>query len=142
MRFGIPQTPFVLGSLGLVPFVLTALIKVSGDGTDAGLVNSLAALSTKYFLPYALSIVSFMAAIHWSWAMTNQNFRLGYFSAIGITLITWAFHNTLMVYPAAFLAILLGDFLASRRGIAPAWYLPLRLYLTIVVLASLLVLLS
>jgi len=142
MIFGIPRTPFVLGSLGLIPFVIAAVISVPNVSllVDQTHAVRLAALSDHFLLPYALTIACFMAAIHWAWAMTNNEFHLGYWSSIGIALLAWVGQTELVIFIILFPAILAGDWIAHQRQVAPSWYWRLRVYLTAVVVASLTVL--
>ena len=139
MIFGIPAIPFVLGTFGFFPFVAAAAVSIL-TGTaliDQSLSDKLLALSDHYVLPYALTITSFMAAIHWAWAMNSPKFPLGYWTSIGIALLAWVGHTELFVFLILFPAILAGDWVAHQRQVAPPWYWRLRVYLTTVVVCSL-----
>ena len=139
MIFGIPPVPFILGTLGFFPFVAAAVLSVltSTALIDQSLSAKLLALSDHFVLPYALTIASFMASIHWAWAMTSQKFQLGYWTSIGIALLAWVGHTELFVFVILFPAILAGDWVAHQRQVAPSWYWRLRVYLTTVVVFSL-----
>ena len=139
MIFGIPPIPFMLGTFGFFPFVVAAVVSVLTRTAliDQSLSAQLLALSDHFVLPYALTIASFMAAIHWAWAMTSQHFQLGYWTSIGIALLAWVGHTELFVFVILFPAILVGDWVAHQRQVAPSWYWRLRVYLTTVVVLSL-----
>lgn len=139
-----PQVPVAaawLGGLGLLPFVAgSGLVLLS----DLGF-----ALDGLRF--YAASILAFMGGIHWglgiadfgaegssgsSWA------RLG--ASVVPALVGWLAlllpaTPGLLLLAAAFALLLVGDLAAVRRGFAPAWYPRLRIPLTAIVVACLLV---
>ncbi|NNG02714.1 MAG: DUF3429 domain-containing protein [Inquilinus sp.] len=157
----VPLAALVLGSLGLIPFYLTALGVVLLD--DPAQASFLLLIQ----LVYAAVIASFLGAVHWGLAMANLGwenqrrpdparindggdgtprvepatrqmlasvgpalagwsllilfhlFRLGWLELIGFIALFWMIYN--------------GDRRAVRFGLAPDWYLDLRLALTVLV---------
>jgi hypothetical protein len=127
-----------LGYGGLVPFLTLAAGSVAG-GPHADFLR--AALFS-----YAAIILSFVGALHWGIALAAREMQARQRSALFAwsvvpALAAWP---ALLVYAAPASLLLVGGFLAhywqDRRlvrstqgnGLLPAWYLPLRLQLTVV----------
>ena len=135
----LPMLVAWLGYGGLIPFIVTAL-GVRLDGARAPFWSHA-------LVCYGASIVSFLGALHWGFAMTSP--EIG--SRRQQALFLWS------VVPAviAWIALLLPDrpalmllvvtlgalLLRDRRLVGalalPEWYLPLRLKLSVVAAASL-----
>ncbi len=133
------QTPTVvkiLGYGGLIPFIGLALINffkvIPTDIAQSGL------------LYYAAIILSFIAALHWGFAMFLQSLsesqrNIRYIWSVIPPLAVWF---SILLDPASFALILITGYLANlwqdillKKIVAneiPPWYLPLRIQLTFV----------
>lgn len=133
------QTPTVvkiLGYGGLIPFIGLALINyfkvIPTDIAQSGL------------LYYAAIILSFIAALHWGFAMFLQSLsesqrNIRYIWSVIPPLAVWF---SILLDPASFALILIIGYLANlwqdillKKIVAneiPPWYLPLRIQLTFV----------
>lgn len=131
-----------LGAFGVLPFVLLAIAVVVLEG---GLRQQ------AYFAlaAYGAVILSFLGGIHWGLSMVGfgstpvQGVRYRRLTlSVVPSLVGWGAlllpaTANLLVLAAAFVAMLLVDLLATRRGYAPRWYPKLRGPLTAMVVASL-----
>ena len=132
----LPATVAWLGYGGLIPFVALAAAAALGIADAAAL------------LAYGAVILSFVGALHWGFAMTLRELP----SARRNTAFLWSVVPALLAWVAlllptlpavvllvaGFLAQYVRDLALSRAGTLPAWYLPLRLRLTVVACLSLL----
>jgi hypothetical protein len=133
----LPRTVAWLGYGGLLPFIALALAAISAHfrGADAPWWN--AAL-----LAYGASILSFVGALHWGFAMTlrtlSDSQRTAAFAwSVGPALLAWV---ALLVAPGVAVVLLVVGFLThyvrdhrlASVADLPAWYLPMRLRLTAV----------
>ncbi len=123
-----------LGYGGLLPFVGTALLCWFEPGHRFFWLDML--------LGYGAVILSFVGALHWGVAMVHPD-TVGrpmngmYAWSVMPSLLGWV---ALLVAPAAGVTLLIAGFLAQYRQDLrlarvlplPAWYLPLRLRLTVV----------
>ena len=134
-----PTAVAVLGYAGLIPFMGLALASslepVRGD------------LWHELLRSYGAVILSFVGALHWSVAMTSANLaerqRRGVFIwSVVPALLAW---TALCLHSVAAYALLIAGFvlhfwrdlsLAAIAGL-PAWYIPLRLRLSVVASISL-----
>ena len=123
-----------LGYGGLIPFIGTALV--------CWLEPNHRSLWLQMLLAYGAVILSFVGALHWGFAMTHpatagQGASGLYIWSIVPSLLGWV---ALLVSPAFGAALLIAGFLTHYRQdlrlarvlTLPAWYLPLRLQLTVV----------
>ncbi|MFQ3623926.1 MAG: DUF3429 domain-containing protein [Acetobacteraceae bacterium] len=128
----LPFPAWWLGVGGLVPFaVATAVVLAGPPGWQAAALRSL--------LAYGAAILAFLGAVHWGLALGEPSsssvsaWRLG----LGVlpALIGWV---ALLLPATAAVAVLIVAFVsvwsveewASRRGLVPRAYLPLRRVLT------------
>ena len=133
----LPRTVAWLGYGGLLPFV--ALAAASLVAQFKGVAPALweAALIT-----YGAAILSFVGALHWSFAMTLRGLTASqrtasYVWSVVPALLAWV---ALLVTPLAATALLVGGFIAhywrdrllAAHAELPGWYLPMRLRLTMV----------
>ncbi len=136
----IPNAALWLGPLGLVPFLAGALAPwlLPAEGlpeADLALVG------------YGAVILSFLGGVHWGLAApAGRALQLGLSvvpSLVGwLALLVASLHAVgpgLWLLAAAFAALLPGDLLAAGRGLAPGWYPRLRVPLTVIVVACLVV---
>ena len=133
-----PRSALILGLAGLIPFVACAL---------AGLIGwpgFLVGQQDRVMVHYGIIILAFMSGVLWGFA-TRANGRaatIGY--GLSVLPALWAFFTTLGPTPVALSALMLGfaallglDWHFWRSGLAPAWWMRLRLILSSGVLASL-----
>ena len=143
---GIPIVPLALGLAGLLPFLWGALTQVSEGLHDWGSF----ALGPRFVAPYVglfygAVILSFMSGVIWGFATRAAGRMAALLYALSVVPALWAFLFTgggaraaatfLMFGFAGLLAI---DLLAQRAGLAPDWWMSLRVLLTAVVLFCLL----
>jgi Protein of unknown function (DUF3429) len=142
----VPRAALVLGLAGLIPFVwgvaglhsdTVARIGLSVLGPDPRLGGGGLVLS------YGVVILSFMSGVLWGFA-TRATARVWLWYSLSVLPALWAqvFVGTLLDPGLAFLAtgylgLLALDWVFVVQGLAPAWWLRLRLLLTAGVLASL-----
>lgn len=143
----IPRSALILGLAGLIPFLF-------GAGTL--LSDGLAGFGMQTFGPrfigpyvqifYGTIILSFMSGVLWGFAARAQ----GTVATTGYTLSVipalWAFFmvgggpvSAQINLIAGFVGLLGLDFLFWKQGLTPAWWMQLRVLLTAIVVASLLV---
>ncbi len=132
MAAAVPPVAAALGYAGAIPFLAGAA------------AVALALLPPTPLLAYGAVILAFMGGIHWGLGMPGSapdGRRLGL--SVVPALLAWAAlllggRPGLLLLAAAFLGLLALDLATTRRGVAPSWYPALRVPLTAVVVASLL----
>ncbi len=142
----IPRAPLILGLAGLIPFVWGATtmfadgIAVWGAGT----------LGPRFVGPYVqLSygsvILSFMSGVLWGFASRAEGRVAATGYALSVVPALWAFLfvgggpvSAAVYLIAGFIGILGLDWMFWSQGLAPRWWMRLRLLLTAVVVLSLL----
>lgn len=141
----IPRAPFVLGIAGLIPFVWGALTSVSPDLA----LWSAQTIGPRFVGPYVqlfygAIILSFMSGVLWGFATKAQGNQAATGYALSVLPALWAFFMTgggptsAGIYLIAGFVGLLGlDFMFSRWGLTPNWWMPLRLVLTGIVVICL-----
>jgi hypothetical protein len=141
----IPRAPLVLGLAGLIPFLwgaLTVLVPDLGLWTAQTIGPRFAGPYVMLF--YGAVILSFMSGVLWGFATkaTGTLATTGY--ALSVIPALWAFFMTGggpvsagMNLIFGFAGLLLLDLQFARWGLAPAWWMPLRLLLSAVVIACL-----
>lgn len=144
----IPAAPLLLGLAGLIPFVWGAATTFSGDLAAWGIQT----LGPRFVAPFILLnygqiILAFMSGVLWGFATKAE----GEQAAIGYALSTlpalWVFFtvsagpsSSSIYLIAGFIALLGLDYTFARQGLAPGWWMRLRLLLTLIVVACLSVL--
>ena len=146
--FGIPAVPLLLGLAGLIPFVWGALTADAGALQDWGS----RILGPRFVGPYVQLfygsvILSFMSGVIWGFAARTEGREATALYALSVLPALWAFLFTgggpasaALFLAVGFAALLPIDRFAWSRGLAPEWWMRLRLLLTAVVVASLSVL--
>jgi hypothetical protein len=141
----IPRAPLILGLAGLIPFIwgaLTVLVPDLGLWTAQTLGPRFAGPYVMLF--YGAVILSFMSGVLWGFAAraTGTLATIGY--ALSVIPALWAFFMTGggptsagMNLIFGFAGLLLLDMRFARWGLAPVWWMPLRLLLSAVVIACL-----
>ncbi|KFE34828.1 DUF3429 domain-containing protein [Thioclava atlantica] len=132
----IPGTALVLGLAGLIPFVWGVLAVQTG-------AFALVAQPRVAVLAYGLMIFCFMAGSLWGFA-AKGDWDMAYILAVTpvlafIALVAFGVPVNFVLL-IGFLALLPLDWLFQREGLAPGWWLKLRIGLTAVVVACLIAL--
>lgn len=131
----IPSTPLLLGLLGLLPFLAAALSSVVPLPLPRVLTGPGAGIA------YGIVILCFMSGVLWGFA-SNGDSR----SAYGFSVLPalWVFFTTggapimdIAALVSGFLGVLILDHWFVNQALAPAWWLPLRRILTVVVVLCL-----
>lgn len=136
--FVIPAPALILGSGGLIPFVMGLLLVLIGP-------EPWKAFAWDALRSYAAVILSFLGAVHWGSALGERDkTRLWHILGWSVVpaLLAWI---GLLLAPTWGYALLLGGFVlnyevdrrAVRAGRMPAWYGELRRWLTLGVVSIL-----
>lgn len=141
----IPRSALLLGLAGLIPFVWGALSQLSPGLESLGLRAFGPRFVGPYVsLAYGTVILSFMSGVLWGFATkaTGRAAALGY--ALSVLPALWAFFfvgggpvSAALWLAAGFAGLLALDGLFWRQGLAPDWWLRLRIGLTAIVLLCL-----
>lgn len=130
----IPGVALALGIAGLIPFVGLAGIIVLNAHLPAS--DAWRALTL-----YGAVVLSFTGGVHWGLAMARGD-TSGYAASVVPAVVAWFAVAFMPPRPATtmlavgFALLLLYDLACVRKGEAPAWYAPLRRWLTAIVLAA------
>ncbi len=142
----IPAAPLALGLAGLLPFLwgcLTMWVPTLGGWTAAAIGPRF--VGPYIQLAYGTVILSFMSGVLWGFATraTGRVAASGY--ALSVIPALWAFFlvgggpvSAAVWLALGFVGILGLDAMFQSQGLAPGWWLRLRLILTAVVVLSLL----
>jgi hypothetical protein len=141
----IPRSALILGLAGLIPFLWGVATLVMPALADWGMRNLGPRFVGPYVqLSYGTVILSFMSGVLWGFATraTGAAATSGY--TLSVLPALWAFFmvgggpvaaaNALI---AGFVGLLALDWLFWRQGLAPDWWMRLRLILTAGVVAML-----
>lgn len=139
----VPSSAAWLGGLGALPFVALAGATPLLDGAPRPAV-------AYALLAYGATILSFLGGIHWGLAISpasgpdNPRLAARLILSVMPSLVAWvallvAGNAGLLLLATAVAAMLAIDLRATRLGDAPPWYPKLRIPLSGVVVASLLV---
>jgi hypothetical protein len=139
----VPQSAAWLGGLGALPFIGLA-------GAIPFLTGGPRSLAADALVAYGATILSFLGGIHWGLAIGSQSspdrrkLRARLIVSVVPSLVAWAAllvadTTGLFVLALAVSAMLWVDLRATRAGEAPAWYPTLRIPLTCIVVAALIV---
>ncbi|SMX40550.1 DUF3429 domain-containing protein [Maliponia aquimaris] len=141
----IPRSALLLGLAGVLPFAWGALTIHVPAAYDLGL----ATLGPRFVGPYVALfygavILSFMSGVLWGFATKAQGGQATTGYALSVIPALWAFFTTgggevtaALNLIFGFLGLLLLDFAFWRWGLAPPWWMRLRVLLTTLVLACL-----
>ena len=144
MLQSIPRAPLILGFAGLIPFVWGALTVLFPALADWGVKTLGPRFAGPYvMLFYGAVILSFMSGVLWGFAIRLRGqAAAGY--VLSVLPALWAFLMTGGGVTSAGLSLIAGftvilgiDGWFARQGVAPNWWLPLRLMLTAVVVTCL-----
>lgn len=140
----IPTSALILGLAGLLPFAYGAL-SVLVPGTAAlGWAWSPNHTGTALLQIYGIVILCFMAGVIWGFATRAEGAQATLFYTASVLPAIFVFltafaepRPSLVMLIIAFLALLAVDASAARQGLAPEWWMRLRLVLTTGVIACL-----
>ena len=142
----IPTSALWLGLAGLLPFLWGAATTLM---PQFGLTMS-GYLGSRFIGPYVqlyygAIILSFMSGVLWGFATKAEGTKATGGYILSVLPALWAFFMTgggaitaSMNLIAGFLGLLLLDWQFWRQGLAPAWWMHLRVLLTAIVVACLL----
>lgn len=137
LQVPVPPIAAWLGYGGLLPFVLLALGILVDDQR--------AALFSAALIAYGAVILSFVGALHWGFAMSWGEFTAESGHRRRNEVFAWSIVPTLLAWAALLVPVVLASTLLIAGFIAhygqdwrlaavaslPAWYLPMRLRLTV-----------
>ncbi len=134
----IPRSALILGLAGLIPFVWGALTQLYPALADWGTRSLGPRFVGPYVsLSYGIVILAFMSGVLWGFATraSASVAALGY--GLSVLPALWAFlfvgggpESAAKWLTAGFAGLLVLDFLFWRQGLAPEWWMQLRLILT------------
>jgi Protein of unknown function (DUF3429) len=141
----IPRPALLLGLAGLIPLIWSAATHLSPAlAATAGQWLSPMFLGAYVGLTYGTVILSFMSGVLWGFATKAEGRPATIAYTLSVIPALWAFFmvsdasDTSAIFLAAgFVGLLLLDAMFSAWGLAPRWWLRLRVMLTVVVLACL-----
>ncbi|MXQ08378.1 DUF3429 family protein [Alphaproteobacteria bacterium GH1-50] len=141
----IPRAPLFLGLAGLIPFLWGALTMVHGGLASWGASN----LGPRFIAPFVLLnygtiILAFMSGVLWGFATRASGSRAAVGYALSVIPALWVFFmvgagpaSSTIYLIAGFIGLLGLDWSFWRQGLAPEWWMRLRILLTVVVVACL-----
>lgn len=141
----IPRAALILGLAGVIPFAWGALTLIVPGLSDWGT----AALGPRFVGPYVqlfygAVILSFMSGVLWGFAAQTDGGRAATGYGLSVIPALWAFFTTGGGPESAALSLIAGfagllglDWLFWRWGLAPRWWMALRLLLTALVVLCL-----
>ena len=143
----IPRSALLLGLAGVLPFLCGVITYLS----PAAFAMTMAWVGPRFVGPYVglaygTVILAFMSGVLWGFATKAD----GPLASTGYALSTlpalWAFFmvgggptSAAINLVTGFVALLFLDWFFSQQGLAPAWWMKLRIVLTALVIACLLV---
>jgi len=141
----IPTAPLVLGLAGVIPFFWGALTYMSEPLAEW----ATSTLGPRFIGPYiqlfyGSIILSFMSGVLWGFATKAQGPQAATGYALSVIPALWAFFmtgggpttaGTNLIF--GFLGLLILDFAFHSWGLAPPWWMSLRVLLTSLVVACL-----
>lgn len=142
----IPKSALVLGLAGLLPFLWGALTTLS----PAFALDVAQAIGGRFVGPYiqlayGSVILAFMSGVLWGFATKAEGPQATGGYVLSVLPALWAFFMTgggpvsaSINLIAGFLGLLLLDWSFARQGLAPAWWMHLRVLLTTIVILCLL----
>lgn len=141
----IPRAALLLGLAGLIPFLWSAATHLfPGLAGWSGQWLPPMFLGAYVGLTYGTVILSFMSGVLWGFATRAEGreaavaYTLSVIPALWVFLmVTDASANSTIYLAAGFVGLLILDTIFSAWGLAPRWWLRLRVMLTVVVVACL-----
>lgn len=145
MIFDIPRSALVLGLAGVLPFVF-GVITIYNAPLAEWTVQTLSPrfIGPYVGLAYGTVILSFMSGVLWGFATKADGGQAATGYALSVLPALWAFFmvgggpvSAGMNLIAGFVALLVLDFAFWSWGLAPRWWMALRVLLTALVIACL-----
>ena len=141
----IPRPALILGLAGLIPFLWSAATQLSPAlGGWAGQYLPPMFLGAVVGLTYGTVILSFMSGALWGFATKAEGAQAAFAYGLSVIPALWVFGmvtdasaNSVIFLAAGFVGLLLLDATYTAWGLAPRWWLRLRVMLTVVVLGCL-----
>lgn len=141
----IPRPALILGLAGLLPFLWSAATYLS-PGLSAWAAQWLSPMYLGAYvgLTYGTVILAFMSGVLWGFATRAEGREAAIAYTLSVIPALWVFFmvsdasDTSAIFLAAgFVGLLLIDAMFQVWGLAPRWWLRLRVMLTVVVLGCL-----
>lgn len=142
---GIPRAALLLGLAGLIPFIWGALTVLS-DPLNAWSAQTLGGRFTGPYvgLFYGAVILSFMSGVLWGFATKASGSVAASGYVLSVIPALWAFFMTgsgpvsaAINLMAGFAGLLALDWMFWKQGLAPEWWMRLRVLLTAIVVICL-----
>lgn len=141
----IPRPALLLGLAGLIPFLWSAATHLSPAlSAWAAQVLSPMFLGSYVGLTWGTVILSFMSGVLWGFATKTEGKQatIAYILSVipalwGFVMVADASDTSAIFLAAGFVGLLLLDATFQAWGLAPRWWLRLRVMLTVVTLACL-----
>ena len=140
----IPAPALILGLAGLLPFLYGALSVLWPALGGLGQLWSINHAGRALLQIYGIVILCFMAGVIWGFAAKADGPQATMFYALSVLPAIFVFltafaepRASLVMLIAGFVALLAIDQSAARQGLAPGWWMRLRLLLTTVVVLCL-----
>ena len=141
----IPRPALLLGLAGLIPFLWSAATHLSPAlSAWAGQVLPPMFIGAYVGLTWGTVILSFMSGVLWGFATKTEGKQAAIAYTLSVIPALWGFvmvadaSDTSAIFLAAgFVGLLLLDATFQAWGLAPRWWLRLRVMLTVVTLACL-----
>ena len=136
----VPPAPLLLGLAGVLPFAwgaLGILVPSLGDWSLGALGSRLTGRTLLTL--YGTVILSFMSGTIWGFAAQAAGRHAATLYALSVLPALWALFLgfSALALATGFVALLALDLHAQRAGLAPPWWMRLRLLLTALVVACL-----
>ena len=146
----IPKSALILGIAGLLPFMFGAVIQMGwlhadmGDPNAGGYPLIVPADGRILMIRYGTVILSFMSGVLWGFATKAEGSQAATGYLLSVLPALWAFFmvgggpvSAGMNLIAGFVALLVLDFAFWTWGLAPRWWMALRVMLTAIVILCL-----
>lgn len=141
----VPRSALLLGLAGVLPFFWGAITYLNGDLADWTIRTIGPRFAGPYVqLSYGAIILSFMSGVLWGFSTKADESRAATGYALSVVPALWAFFMTGggpvsagMNLMTGFAGLLLLDWQFWRWGLAPEWWMRLRILLTAIVLLCL-----
>jgi hypothetical protein len=140
----IPTSALLLGLAGLLPFLYGAVSVLVPGLAGLGRIWSPNHTGAALLQIYGIVILCFMAGVIWGFATRADGRQATLFYALSVLPAIFVFltafaqpRPSLVMLILAFLALLAVDASAARQGLAPPWWMRLRLLLTTIVVICL-----
>ena len=143
MPRSLPSLAIILAASGVLPFALLGVLSLGGSPSDS-------LLAVRGLVGYGAVILAFLGGVHWGFALEEQGDGRALHQRLGLgvipSLIGWAaIFSSFIASPVLSLAILIAGFIAvvvtewraHRRGLVPGGYMVMRWVVSVIVVALL-----